>query len=243
MMPELQIVPYAIEALPVASGPWLVYAPHADDETMGMGGSLAKAAQSGLETHLCILTDGALGGSEDNLVSQRQHEAQEAAAVLGVQSVQFFHQPDRQLRHEAALSQRLLDHIRVLKPAAVFFPGVYELHPDHRACALLVWQVLQRMGKDAPLPVSYEISMQNPVNCLVDITATMTRKQQALQLYQSQLQQNNYVEIAMALNKLRTFTLPAEVVWAEGFYRYSQQELTGDLADWAAAKVRRTLEE
>lgn len=236
MMQESQIIPYSTEDLPAAHGPWLVLAPHADDESMGMGGTLAKAAQRGIETHLVIVTDGALGGSDNNLVAQRQREAQQAAAVLGMASVQFYQQQDRQLRPDAALSQRLLDQIRMLRPAAVFFPGVCEPHPDHRACALLAWQVMQRLGAGAPLAISYEISAQSPVNCLVDITAQMQRKQQALQVYQSQLSENNYVDIATALNKLRTFTLAADVVWAEGFYRYSDAELAGTLVDWIAAK-------
>jgi LmbE family N-acetylglucosaminyl deacetylase len=220
-----------------------VLAPHADDESMGMGGSLAKAARKGIETYLWVLTDGALGGTESNLVEQRQREAREAAKSLGMQGVQFHHQPDRQLRPDAALSQRLLDEIRRLMPSAVFFPGACELHPDHRACALLAWQVLQRMSVDAPAAVSYEISAQSPVNCLVDITDAMEHKLLALQAYRSQLSQNNYVEIATALNKLRTFTLPATVNWAEGFYRYNPVELAGTLASWATAKIADMLTE
>lgn len=243
MMQERDIVPYATETLPLSHGPWLVLAPHADDESMGMGGALAKAAQQGIATHLAILTDGALGGVVDDLVVQRQREAREAAKVLGMQSVQFYQQADRHLRFNAVLSQKLLDDIRVLKPAAVFFPGIYELHPDHRACALLAWQVLQRMGHAAPVAVSYEISTQSPINCLIDITDTMPRKQQALQRYQSQLDQNNYVDITLALNKLRTFTLPPSVLWAEGFYRFSQQELASDLAEWSTQKLRAMLTE
>ena len=243
MMQEAQIVPYAVDELPFSKGPWLVLAPHADDESMGMGGSLAKAAQQGIETHLWVLTDGALGGTESNLVEIRQREAREAARSLGMQGVQFLHQPDRQLRPHGALAQRLLDEIRVLKPSAVFFPGVCELHPDHRGCALLAWQVLQRMGVDAPAAVSYEISTQSPVNCLVDITDVMEHKLRALQVYRSQLKQNNYVEIATALNKLRTFTLPAKVVWAEGFYRYNDVELAGTLASWATGKITAMLSE
>lgn len=237
MMQEHQIVPYHTVELPVDHGPWLVLAPHADDESFGMGGTLAKAAQAGIETHLWVLTDGALGGSENDLVIQREREARDAAHVLGISSVTFYHQPDRQLRANNALTQKLLDAIRILRPAAIFFPGAFELHPDHRACALLVWQVLQRMGDAAPQAVSYEISVQSPINCLVDITASMPRKQQALSVYQSQLDQNNYVEIVMALNKLRTFTLAGDVKWAEGFYRYKSDDLKHSLAEWATGKV------
>ena len=57
--PEQKLIPYSTSPLPI--GPWLVFAPHADDETYGMAGSLLKASESGLETHLVVMTDGALG--------------------------------------------------------------------------------------------------------------------------------------------------------------------------------------
>ena len=58
--------------------------PHSDDETFGMGGSLLKASCQGIETHVLVLTDGALGGHREDLVSIRQSEVKEAARVLGL---------------------------------------------------------------------------------------------------------------------------------------------------------------
>ena len=50
------LIPFNTSSLP--SGPWIIVAPHADDETFGMGGTLLKAKQQGIETHLVVLTDG-----------------------------------------------------------------------------------------------------------------------------------------------------------------------------------------
>ena len=58
--PESSLLPYTPSALP--PGPWLVFAPHADDETYGMGGALLLAKAQKIETHVVVLTDGALGG-------------------------------------------------------------------------------------------------------------------------------------------------------------------------------------
>ena len=38
--PEHMLLPYSLSDLP--AGPWLVFAPHADDETYGMGGTLLR---------------------------------------------------------------------------------------------------------------------------------------------------------------------------------------------------------
>ena len=60
MLMEHELLPYTASELP--EGPWLVFAPHADDETFGMGGSLLLAAEQNIETHVVFVTDGALGG-------------------------------------------------------------------------------------------------------------------------------------------------------------------------------------
>ncbi len=253
MIDEQQIVPYHTLPLPVAQGPWLVFAPHADDESFGMAGTLIKANAAGIVVHLVVLTDGALGGQQHNLVNIRQQEAQAAAAMLGVASVVFLGQPDRGLQVTDVVVAQIGGIIANIKPAAVFFPGVLEPHPDHRACALLVWQALQSVRPSpastpiptpiptpAPTPiiaVSYEISVQSPINCLVDITQEMERKKQVIAGYVSQLGQNNYVEMVQGLNRLRTFSLSAEVVWAEGFYRFSDAELAGSLPAWLQDKM------
>ncbi|MDP6413684.1 MAG: PIG-L family deacetylase [Gammaproteobacteria bacterium] len=91
--PEHILIPF--QASPLPPGPWLVFAPHADDETFGMGGSLLKASQQGIETHLVVLTDGALGGTRDDLVVVREEEVKQAADLLGVLTLQSWSEPDR----------------------------------------------------------------------------------------------------------------------------------------------------
>ena len=78
---------------------------------------------------------------------------------------------------------------------------------------------------------SYEIGVQNPVNVFIDITAQRPRKEQAMAIYASQNDENNYEELVLSLDKGRTFTLPAEVSHAEGFYLYSKDELATSLQD------------
>ena len=135
--PEHILIPF--ETSPLPGGPWLVFAPHADDETYGMAGSLLKAHAEGIQTHLVVLTDGALGGSAESLVDVRNKEVQQAAKILGISSVDSWQQPDRGLTVSAALVERVCQKISELGVASIFFPGPLELHPDHRNTALLVW--------------------------------------------------------------------------------------------------------
>jgi N-acetylglucosamine malate deacetylase 1 len=237
MLQEHQLTPYHCDGLPCADGPWLVLAPHADDESFGMGGSLAKASQAGIATYVVVMTDGALGGTASDLVVRRQQEVLQAAQVLGVQQVYFLAEPDRGLQVSTALCGRVQQLIEQIVPAALFFPGALELHPDHRSTALIAWQCLQNLRAMRLSAFSYEITGQSPANVLVDITGVMLAKRQAMQCYLSQLAENNYQAIVEALNTLRTLTLGPDVRWAEGFYRFTEQELEQPLAQWLQARM------
>lgn len=243
LLQEYQLLPFHHEPLPHARGPWLVFAPHPDDESFGMGGSIVNAVNAGIAVDVVVLTDGAQGGSGSDLVERRQQEVRAAAQVLGLHSVQFLAEPDRGLRATEPLALQLATLITNRKPAAVFFPGVLELHPDHRSAALLVWRSLQLLGAQAPQAIAYEITGQSPANCLVDISAAMLAKQQAIACYASQLGENNYLDLVHALNRLRTLTLRSEVQWAEAFYRYSSEELALPLPIWAAQRISTMLNE
>ena len=243
MIDEDQIVPYTDVPLPVEEGPWLVFAPHADDESFGMGGTLAKATETGIQVHLVVMTDGALGGQLENLAEIRKAEARSAAAMLGLEAPVFLNNRDRELKVEDETIHHVLEQIREINPAAVFFPGVFELHPDHRMTALIVWQALQNLGQTTIKPVSYEILVQSPVNMFVDISAYISAKKSVMGLYESQLGEKNYIDIALAMNSLRSLTLGPETYYAEGFYVYEQGQLKKDLMSLMTDKIHSYLEQ
>jgi LmbE family N-acetylglucosaminyl deacetylase len=223
--PEHILLPFSPSALP--TGPWLVFAPHADDETFGMGGSLLKANKQGVETHVIVLTDGALGGEKEDLVEIRQQEVQAAAKLLGLESLQCWSEPDRGLEFSEGLPEKIAAAIETLKPASVFFPGPMEIHPDHRAAGFAVWAALQRVYKKGLKPgiIAYEIGVQNPINFCIDITAEKLEKEAVMALYASQNSENNYPELVIALDKGRTLSLAPTIEYAEGFFRFSEKDL------------------
>jgi len=229
--PEHMLIPFQASQLPL--GPWLVFAPHADDETFGMGGSLLKAKKEDVETHLVVLTDGAFGGEREDLVKVREEEVNRAAQLLGIKSLHCWSEPDRGLDHNESLVGKITDTIRSLAPAAVFFPGPFEIHPDHRATAFLVWSALQQLRENgvSPEAIAYEIGVQNPVNLLIDVTDQYAEKKEAMAIYASQNNENNYEELVLALDKGRTFSLPAQVEFAEGFFRFQSKDMALSLQE------------
>lgn len=233
--PEDKLIPY--ETAPLPPGPWLVFAPHADDETFGLGGCLLKASGEGVETHVVVVTDGAQGGQEsgegDGLVDRRRGEVERAGELLGLRGLQCWSEPDRGLGVDAERIESFAGAIRKLQPAAVFFPGPLEIHPDHRATGMLAWAALRSLeaGEPKPQALSYEITALNPINLLIDITAQMERKHEAMAVYVSQNSQNSYPDYVTALNRSRSFSLPSEVIYAEGLYRYDENQLRRPLPE------------
>ena len=222
---ENVLIPFSVSELP--KGPWLVFAPHADDETFGMGGTLLKAKQQGIKTHLVVLTDGALGGDAPDLIKVRQEEVTIASKLLGFSSLHLWSAPDRSLYLNEEIINKAKDIISLISPASVFFPAVLEIHPDHRATAYIVWESLRQHWLEGKFvqPISYEIGVQSPINFLIDITEQQVGKNSVMHVYKSQNEENNYPELVTALDRGRTFSLPQGVDYAEGFFQYEIKDL------------------
>jgi len=244
ILEEHHFIPYQVAEL--FPGPWLVFAPHADDETFGMGGSLIRAANAGIETHVIVLTDGALGGTDPNLAAIRQQELQQAAELLGLSTAECWLQPDRGLSVNQELIAKAVETVRRCSPKSVFFPAPFEPHPDHRMTMRIVWAALQSLQNQLtqaenlaannsenllPTPFSYEIGCQSPVNTALDITDVIERKREVMAFYASQNSENDYPNLVEALDRGRTFSLPEHVCAAEAFFRYQISDISKEISD------------
>ena len=133
----------------------VVLAAHADDETLGAGGLLARAARAGVPVTLVVASDGAAShpGAPGTgvLAAERAAEARAAARVLGVGRVVQLQHPDGGLREaRAALTTELaavLDDL--LGPAGeergralVLTTWRGDGHRDHRILGEVVVELL-----------------------------------------------------------------------------------------------------
>ena len=224
MLNEVELVPYACSSLP--QGPWIVFAPHPDDETFGMGGALLLAAEQGIETHVVFMTDGAEGGEGDKqaLIERRKEEARQATEKLGVKGIAFLEEPDRGLQLNDRVLQRVLHEIDARKPATLFFPSVLEFHPDHRVTAQLAWKAYQHRPQLDAKAYSYEISTHAPANMMIDITDVAEAKYSLIDIYASQLTQSKYLALVKAMDTGRTFSLAMDRTGSEAFFLYENRE-------------------
>ncbi|HMQ56288.1 MAG TPA: PIG-L family deacetylase, partial [Anaerolineae bacterium] len=120
---------------------------HPDDESLGMGGILAKYAAEGVETYLVTATRGEHGWTgkpadypgPTQLGQTREGELRRAAKGLGIREVTFLDYIDGSLDEAdpTEVTNRLVAHLRRVRPQVVvtFDPNGAYGHPDHIAIA------------------------------------------------------------------------------------------------------------
>jgi LmbE family N-acetylglucosaminyl deacetylase len=126
---------------------------HPDDESLGLGGTLAKAAAEGVEVFLLTATRGDAGRYHGHrpggpqhpgasaLAGIREAELRAAAAVLGVRDVALLDYRDGHLDREdpRRAVAHIARHLRRVRPDVVvtFGPDGAYGHPDHIAISQL----------------------------------------------------------------------------------------------------------
>ncbi len=148
---------------------------HPDDESFGMGGTLALYASRGVDVHLVCATRGEVGDVSPeylegykSIAERRESELRCAAGILGLAGVHFLDYRDSGMpgspdnKHPQALAAQPLEevaanvacYIRELKPQVVltFDPiGGYR-HPDHIAIHNATVMAFEQAGNPAFSP-------------------------------------------------------------------------------------------
>ncbi len=216
---ESRLTPYQTRPL-LECRTALVFAPHPDDEVLGCGGLLAAYQDAGVPVHVVLVTSGDYGEHGKAGTAVREAETRSATSLLGVASVRFWQEKDRQVQCDARTIEAARQAIIATQADLVLTPSVHEIHPDHRATAWLVLEACRQLVSEGrTLTVAmYEIGAPLArVDALVDITAHEARKREAIALYHSQLDISPFDDFIFALNRFRTYTLPAHVTYAEAF--------------------------
>lgn len=117
----------------------LVFAPHADDEILGCGGTIARHTAEGDQVYVCVVTRGkppVYKVSEELLKSQphnRMEEVEASNKCLGIVKTFFLQYPAVMLetvpRHE--LNKSIMEVINQVKPEVVYIPHYGDMQKDH----------------------------------------------------------------------------------------------------------------
>ena len=207
----------------------LVFAPHNDDEVLGVGGTIAKLADQGHDVFVCEVT---VWKENPNGYQGIQNQAVRAHDILGVRDSFFLNLPVVGLKETPTYIkntsfQKIVDEI---KPQIAFIPHAGDMHVDHAETAAAAMVALRPID-NSQLKAIYayetlsETEWNTPdtahafiPNAWSDITDTFTRKIEAMKCFTTQLRAFPHprsLEAMEALARLRGSTVG--VAYAEAF--------------------------
>lgn len=172
----------------------LVFAPHNDDEILGVGGTICKLAKQGHLISVCEVTSGPK-------YKMMQEEAQKAHAILGVKESIFLNLPYVRLKslETVEINKAILDVVYRVRPDVVFTPFIGDMHLDHREVTESVL-VAVRPIKNCSVKTVYMYETLSETGWNIpnaersfmpdtwfDISSFLDEKIKAMQSYQSQI--------------------------------------------------------
>lgn len=180
--------------------------PHPDDCVIGLGGTIRKLTEGGIEVIYLLLTDGSMGTTDEGISNHelaliRMREEEESARLLGVDRIIQLGYRDTELPYSLEARKAIIEVIRAEKPDMVLLPDPwlpYESHPDHVAAGKLTLEAIAF----SPLPNVARQDLHAGLkphqverigfyytarpNYFVDITDVMELKLRAVRVHRSQ---------------------------------------------------------
>jgi len=135
----------------------LVFAPHMDDDVIGMGGTLLKYVKEKHNIIEIIFSKGEKTHphfKEEVIVKIRKKELQKVAKEIGIKKLIYFDLKDLNLKEELKnpeISQKVKDLINKYHPKKIFTVSNSETHPDHRALNNFVLEVVDSLETKYPI--------------------------------------------------------------------------------------------
>ena len=198
----------------------LVVAPHPDDETLGVGGTIAKYSAQGNEVFVLMVSGHLPPIYSRKAYEETVSEAYSAFSVLGVEKSEFLEIPATMIGDQPLhkVNARISKVVNDFNPHIVLCPYP-DRHIDHRLVfdSVMVATRPVGVGKDIEIIAAYEtlsethwnaphIEPNFTPNWVVDISDHISKKLNALECYKSQISEfpgPRSIEAVDALAKFR----------------------------------------
>ena len=179
----------------------LVISPHPDDETIALGGSMAKFIDKGSEVQILTISGHLPPLYDRDVYETTVKETKEAYKIMGVEEFKFLEIPATMVKDEPVhkLNGLISSNIQEFNPEIVLIPFP-DRHIDHRvifdSCMVATRPVGK--GKQIKMIAAYEtlsethwnapyIEPNFTQNLVIDISNFIDQKVEALKCYQSQI--------------------------------------------------------
>ncbi len=192
----------------------LILTPHADDESIGMGGTIRQHAANGDQIHVIVVSDNTASivgdMASEEIILVREAEMQAAMAVLGVGGVEFLRIPQDRLRKGTppeAFRETIDRRIVEIQANVLYLPFWSDNHHDHRILNLWTARTLHSISTPPPLIRMFEVWSPLPATAIVDISMDMETKLEAISCFESQTRVVDYAHHIRGLNAYRAMTV------------------------------------
>ena len=219
----------------------LAFGVHPDDVELGCSGTLMAAMAEGKKVGIVDLTGGELGTRGNAEI--RKAEAARAAAIMGITIRENLGMADGFFQNDETNQRKLIEVIRKYQPGIVLANAFEDRHPDHGRSAKMVADAVFLSGlrkietfSDGQLQPIWKPAyvfhyIQDrfiPPSFVVDITAYMDKKIEAVLAYSTQFynpgldEPQTYISSAQFLETVKARALMlgkrVGVAYAEGYF-------------------------
>jgi len=176
-----------------------VLAPHIDDEAIGPGGTLLKAARAGAQIDVIYFTRGRSHESK-TYRDTRMAEAEAALEMIGARHHYLGHMT-REIAMTEKSAKSLAEKLNELKPDTLFLPFLFDDHDDHRRVSDMLLMAQESAGFSPKLEVwAYQVYTAVLGNVVVDITDMAQDKRDMIGCYASEMAKRDWAHYALGLN-------------------------------------------
>jgi len=196
----------------------VIIAPHPDDETLGLGGSIAKLRDQNYKISILIVSGHLPPLYKKNIFKTTYKESLKAFKILGIDKSKFLKIPATKINEVpiAKLNEKIFSFINKINPEIVFIPFP-DRHIDHKIVFESSMVACRPINSKCPkIVLTYETLSETHWNApgiepiftpdyFIDISNYIEVKEKALSQYKSQINNNisRSVDAVKGLAKFR----------------------------------------
>jgi len=178
-----------------------IIAPHADDEIIGVGGTIARYTKENVDVYVCVVTRGEKPIFSAEFMEILRNETLSCHKKMGIKKTYFLEFPavmlEKENRYE--INEKIHNVINEVCPDEVYIPHMGDMQKDHQIVAeaamvglrpkykhivkkIYAYETLSETGWNIP-------NVQNEFipNVYVDISDCLKEKLDAMKCYKSQV--------------------------------------------------------
>ena len=214
----------------------LVTCAHPDDESLGMGGTLALHSKKKDKIYVLVFADGELSrGVSKSKIEKRQNQALKAFSILGIKNSSFLNYEDQKLDTipSSQLAQDIEKILLKWNPDTVYTHYYGDLNQDHRkvfeATAIATRPIPGRKIRElicfeTPSSTEWNVSKNrfNP-NLFTNIEAVINKKLKAISCYKKEINPSPHPRSLHAIrNRAKHWGSTVGLKYAEAFHLVRQ---------------------